>query len=214
MEQRPLIFDLDNTLVTNSDEVYRSFNAALRYFGVDEVPPERYDSIDFWSLDSEGKNTALDRLGVERSPEEFRDVFDWLYTAKTEHYILEGRIRVLPGVRNFLSRVRGTSPYLGIVTNSPHETAHLKLSMLGLDRFFDRVVTPREVPRKPDPSGLEKLVEESGLRGDEFLYVGDSRKDLVAARRAGLEPLMVSDQDMDVPRQFRSFRELERSFRG
>ena len=52
--------------------------------------------------------------------------------------------------------------------------------------FFDRVQGESpDYPRKPDPTGLNKLLAELGVPAQRCVFVGDSSNDTGAARAAG-----------------------------
>jgi phosphoglycolate phosphatase-like HAD superfamily hydrolase len=50
----------------------------------------------------------------------------------------------------------------------------------------DVMVTAAEAPAKPAPDGLILCVQKLGLLAEECVYVGDSRLDIRAGKKAGL----------------------------
>jgi HAD superfamily hydrolase (TIGR01549 family) len=78
---------------------------------------------------------------------------------------------------------------VGLVSNNQHATVEYVLAHHDLD-YFD-VAHGRQptldgaARRKPDPHYLETAL--SDLDADHALYVGDSKKDVVAAHRAGVD---------------------------
>jgi len=75
-------------------------------------------------------------------------------------------------------------------------SADRKLAAMGLTRFFDVVVTAQdpEVQRfKPDPAGLELVLQRLAVRMSEAVYIGDREDvDAVAASRAGIQYFILS----------------------
>ena len=49
-----------------------------------------------------------------------------------------------------------------------------------------------QVPRKPDPAGVLRLLEEMLVTRDECLYVGDSEVDIQTGRNAGVRTISVT----------------------
>jgi phosphoglycolate phosphatase len=56
-----------------------------------------------------------------------------------------------------------------------------------MDPFFKQVYGGNSfATKKPDPEGARKLLEESGVRPEEAVIVGDSHVDIETGRNAGL----------------------------
>lgn len=85
---------------------------------------------------------------------------------------------------------------LGIVTNSPGHYAKRLLAHHGLLELFDTVVSYTEVGRsgsKPSPQGIKQAMESLGVSDPSLVaYVGDDYKDMVAAYRSGVIPVVPS----------------------
>lgn len=191
MRSRGFTFDLDDTLVDTSDVIFKTFNDSLQEFGAGRIGSKKYKALNFWSGDPE---SVIRELGVEAGLREFMARYNQLYLENTEEYIEDGRIYVLPGVKNLLEREREKGNFLGLVTNSPHETAELKMDRMGLRKYFDKVITPQHVSeKKPHPEGIKKVVKSSGLEKSVFWHVGDSSTDLEAARNAGVKSVLVTE---------------------
>jgi phosphoglycolate phosphatase-like HAD superfamily hydrolase len=80
-----------------------------------------------------------------------------------------------------------------VLTNKPRKPSEAILRGLGLfDLFDDLVGGDGPLPRKPDPAGLLKLVEDAGVTAAATLMVGDSAIDHETARRAGTRCCIVS----------------------
>ena len=58
---------------------------------------------------------------------------------------------------------------------------------MGLGPFFTQIYGGNSfATKKPDPEGARKLLEESGVRPEEAVIVGDSHVDVETGRNAGL----------------------------
>jgi phosphoglycolate phosphatase len=93
-----------------------------------------------------------------------------------------------PGVRETLERIRTwrPRPRLAVATTKRTETARRVLEGTGLLPLLDAVVGSDGLPPKPDPAVLHAAAAAAG-GGDVrlALMVGDTDRDIVAARRAG-----------------------------
>ena len=85
------------------------------------------------------------------------------------------------------------SKKLALVTNFDHPPhVHSVLSTLGLTPYFDSVVISAEVGiKKPDPRIFDTTLEQTGLKPEEVIYVGDTEDDTKAARAAGIVPILI-----------------------
>jgi putative hydrolase of the HAD superfamily len=77
------------------------------------------------------------------------------------------------------------------------------LGRLGLGEWLDGVVTSAAVGvAKPDPRIFEQGLSAAGAGAGEAVHVGDSlREDVAGARAAGIEPVLVSRQEVGARRQ-------------
>jgi phosphoglycolate phosphatase len=62
-----------------------------------------------------------------------------------------------------------------------------------IERYFDEILgSGGELPKKPDPAPLLRIIERLGVTPDDALYVGDSATDVATARNAGVPVTLVS----------------------
>jgi HAD superfamily hydrolase (TIGR01549 family) len=86
---------------------------------------------------------------------------------------------------------------LGILTRNLHELALLSLQAIGLADCFDPsdVLGREDAPPKPDPAGLHRLAERWAVDPARLTMVGDYAYDLVCARTAGAQAVLVNLPD-------------------
>ncbi len=80
---------------------------------------------------------------------------------------------------------RGTR--LGIVTRNDHAIAKRTLEAAGLERWFSPrdIIGRSEAPPKPDPAGVNALLDTWSAAASDTVMVGDFLFDLLAGRAAG-----------------------------
>ena len=102
------------------------------------------------------------------------------------------RFHAFPDAIPALDRLRAAGLRL-VVASNWDVSLHERLAETGLARRLDGAVTSAEVGRaKPDPAVFARALEIAGATADEALHVGDSRsEDVVGARNAGIEPVLV-----------------------
>lgn len=93
----------------------------------------------------------------------------------------------LPGLLSFLQQCTEATLKLGVVTSDGAKTTKEHLEWLGIDGYFDSVVTRDRVTNgKPAPEMAELACYELGLNPEETVIIGDSNADMQLGKGAGL----------------------------
>ena len=97
-------------------------------------------------------------------------------------------VKVFPGIREAVKRLKERGFRLGIVTSKTRREYANEFPQFGVDKFFDVIVTADDtVEHKPCPEPLLKYLERAGANRERALYIGDSIHDLRAAKAAGVD---------------------------
>jgi len=92
-----------------------------------------------------------------------------------------------PGIREAVEELARSDHKLAVLTNKPTRISFDIIAALRLGDYFVRVYGGDSFPRKkPDPSAIYKLLEETQLRARETWMIGDSGVDVQTARNAGI----------------------------
>ncbi len=189
-----LLFDIDGTLLRPLGIGRRAFERALRRLH-GSVPSERfgYDGL----LDPEIARQTLAQLGIP--PE--REAVDSLLKAYIEELAREPapprQEALCPGIPEVLEEARQRGHHLGLLTGNVRDGARIKIGLLGLLDFFR---TAPELPLlgafgedAPERASLVPvaLARCAAAFGSDFerahtWIVGDSRRDVAAAKAAGI----------------------------
>jgi len=176
---RLVIFDLDGTLVDTLDATFRCFQEAVSP-ALGRVP---------------SREEILERFG----PADHRIVAEWvgprqaqaaverLYACYETAFADSGPF---PGIVDLVRELRSQGRLTAIFTGRGRPSTDAILRGMQLQDLFDAVVTSDDVDHpKPAPDGLLKILELLKMKADEAVYVGDTVKDIDAARAAGMTPL-------------------------
>lgn len=123
-------------------------------------------------------------MGPEASEETVAGALDYFVQYYHEHSL--DHTRLFPGCLEVLDAARERGIACAILTNKPVRISQHILDGLGVASRFFRVYGGNSFPtKKPDPQGLNALVEEAGVGAVETYMVGDSSVDILTARNAG-----------------------------
>lgn len=179
------VFDLDGTLLDSIGDLVVAVNRLVAEWGgrpLDHAAVVRMvgEGVDMLL------SRAFDASGVTGDPSRALPRFIEIYDA-----ILPGDTRPYPGVPEMLQSLAPAAP-MAVLTNKPTGSAVKILSMLGLDRFFIRIVGgdgPRG--RKPGPEGLIDLATGACVDPQSTWLIGDSTVDLLTAHAAATRVCIV-----------------------
>ncbi len=190
-EGRAIVFDLDGTLVHSGPDLALATNKMLKQLGMAPYPEQKIFS---WlgtgakalvkhAIDG-GKNGSAETALVRRGYELFCQFY------------LDGlcvHSALYPDVEMVLGELRQSGFRLGCVTNKPQSFTEPLLTALGLDHYFELVVSGDSLPKKkPDPMPLVYMCRQFDAMHDAVIMVGDSPSDIRAARAAKMPVICVS----------------------
>lgn len=191
LAQRDLIlFDLDGTLVDSAFDLYRAMNISL---GVLELPSVSELQVRTWI----GKGTSLFCESVLKHVTGVLDPAQHQLLLNTflKIYNADPCVDTRPfnGILTFLAWAKQHQKTLICVTNKPEIPARKILDELDMSHYFADVIGgDRFEVRKPDPKPLLHCVETFNSSIEKTLMIGDSSNDVEAARRAGIDCIVVS----------------------
>lgn len=185
------IFDLDGTLVDSAPDLVGACNRVLRELGRDEIAP----SIGRGWIGN-GARRLMERALIGSfegvAPADLLDqAFSMFLKFYREGLCVESRL--YPGVKETLTRLAGQDRRLACVTNKPAAFTRPLLELLGLNDFFDPIVSGDDLPKKkPDPMPLQHVLKMWGMSPGDCLMVGDSVSDFGAAKACGMPVALVT----------------------
>ena len=182
---RLLVFDLDGTLIDSRLDLIHSVNAMLRNI----ARPELEGRI-IASYVGDGAPALVRRaLGENGDEALFRAALDYFLgyyrLHKLDHTtVYEG----IPEVLASLARPsNGRHRLMAVLSNKPVNPSRDIVHALGMVDFFVRVYGGNSFStKKPDPLGIQTLLQDTGVAADEALMIGDSAVDVITGRNAGL----------------------------
>ncbi len=107
---------------------------------------------------------------------------------------------LFPYVKNMLKELKSLGIKIAVVTSKARQATILTFKHLGLDNIFDDIVCVDDVKNpKPDPEGINSLLNKYRLKQKDVLFVGDTIADYLASEASGVDCAMVGWAIRGVP---------------
>lgn len=183
-----VVFDLDGTLIDSLKEIATATNRILDESG---YPTHPIDAYKYFA--GHGARVLVERAApkeVVTDPAKFEPLLDRFLTL---YHQLTGTIaHPYAGIPELLSALTEKGLKIFVLTNKPHASARECVEDLMPHWRFTQILGARDnVPRKPDPAGALEILETTGIKGEEMLYLGDTAVDMNTAKGAGMVPVGV-----------------------
>ena len=178
---RAVVFDLDDTLV---DSWSRFDRGMLPVLDAEGIVYNREEMIAKMHPQGVPPTAALFcELGVPGTVEEVtRRLEAGMHREYAQHIFL------MPGVREYLQRLREEGVRLFVLTASPHSITDPCLENNGIADWFERVWTVEDYGMgKSDPRLFERVVADIGLPAEEILYYDDNPVAVMNAAASGMQ---------------------------
>ena len=182
-----VIFDLDDTLYLERDYVRSGFEAiANEYPNVNNLFEE------LWNAFLDGKQ-AIDYVLEKECLLSEKDNCLRIYRFH------KPKIQLQLGVKEMLLRLK-TNKKLGLITDGRVEGQKAKITALGIDKLFDKMIITDELGgieyRKPNTKAFELMKEYFSSNYQKMCYIGDNlKKDGIAPNELGMSFILFSNKN-------------------
>ncbi len=175
-----LIWDYDGTLASSLDQIISSFQAAFEYGLGHPVSSQEIVSW-FGPTDEE---VIRRRVPTERLAGAVRIFYE-------QYRLLQAEASLFVPVA--LLEATAQKVRHALVTNKGRMTTAIALKTQHLQNVLSAVVTGDDVDRpKPDPDGIQAVLDWLATEPRSAVYIGDSPTDVQAAQRAGIRVAAVT----------------------
>ena len=182
-----IIFDMDGTLV-NSIPIYLSTFERILQEDMNIEPPADVIRRQFGKNSKDIMRGILEEMGIESSDTEIERVLIDVREGFLERL---KDVMMLPGAFELLDKVEEYP--LALATSSGRNYTGMILSNLGLDKYFDAIVTANDVQQtKPAPDVYLKAAELLEAKPARCLAFEDAVYGVRSARSAGMKVVAVT----------------------
>jgi HAD superfamily hydrolase (TIGR01509 family) len=119
---------------------------------------------------------------------------DWIADQKELAFrqSLPGHLSLLPGVLEWLQRFNSWGWKQAVASSAPPENVDALVDELGIRQYFADLITPGDLPGKPNPAVFLLAASRLGVPPDCCIVIEDSIPGVDAARRAGMHCIAVT----------------------
>lgn len=176
-----VFFDLDGTLLDSGPDLAAALSIVMRQEQRESLPyasVRPHVSLGARGLIELGFGTSLDATRFEALRDRFLEAY-------ADNLCRESRL--FPGIDAVLAELERRQLPWGIVTNKHARYTEPLLAALQL-RHQPRCVISGDtaVRPKPDPEPLLLAARMTGVKPEACVYIGDDRRDVIAAKAAGM----------------------------
>jgi HAD superfamily hydrolase (TIGR01509 family) len=178
--KRGAIFDWDGVIINSAEHHELSWERMAEEIG--KSLPEGHFKAGFGM-----KNEVIipELLSWSNDPEEIRRLY--------REVVLERGIVALPGVENWLQTLREAAIPCIIASSTHRENIVTTLQVLGLESYFESMVTAEDVKRgKPDPEVFQTAARRIGVEGRGGIVFEDALVGIAAGHAAGMHVVTVT----------------------
>lgn len=175
---KAVIFDLDGTLLDVREGLLWQFQQLVRQYDKEEVTAEAIASM------AHGTTEQLVRTLVKNTEVPFDEICRRHAELRLESY--DRFLKLYQGVDELLPILKRMGLDVAALTAGNKMTVDC-LERLGIHHHFDVVIDASHVRRtKPDPEGLQLILQKLGHEPRDVVMVGDTVADIAVGQRAGV----------------------------
>lgn len=180
-----LIFDWDGTIIDSAARIVSSMQQASRDLGYGELTDGAVRSI---------IGLGLPEALVELIPE-IDESGILAMRERYGHYYLgadETPTELFDGVESSLVRLKEKGYRMAVATGKSRRGLDRVFEETGLRYLFETSRCADETTSKPHPHMLMEILDETGVKANEALMIGDTSFDLEMGQRAGVDRVAVT----------------------
>jgi HAD superfamily hydrolase (TIGR01509 family) len=181
---KAVLWDMDGVLADTSNLHFETWTHILTEQG---IPFDRQKFHKVYGLKNQDLLPFL--VGKPMAPELIASISDQKELAFRR--ALTGLLP-LPGVLDWLNRFQAWGWKQAVASSAPPENVVKVIDVLKIRNFFDALVTPGDLPGKPDPAVFLKASQELDIPARFCIVIEDSIPGIEAARSAGMRCIAVT----------------------
>lgn len=189
---RPLVFDLDGTLIDSRHDIAAACNHALEAVGREALPVGAITR----HVGSGARALLRGVLGDEADNVDFEELLKHFHSYYLAHPTIHNQL--MPGALECLAL--RSERKLALCTNKPRNLTMAVLRALDWTDRFDVIVAPRKGDRvKPDAEPLVKVAAQLATPPSQLIMIGDGPQDIGSGKAVGAYTIGVKGGFLALP---------------
>ena len=182
-----IIFDLDGTLIHSIPDMCIAMNKTLEKFKLKSITEEKLQEFVGEGMLKLSENVLKFSGANLNIIDDFFSMYRKEYSEKP-YYLTT----LMPGAKDILNYLLDKNIRINICTNKRQHVAEKILKLMNLFDNFDFIVGAKEnVPLKPQRQMIDFICNQYDSDENEFIMVGDTKVDILAAKNAGISSVIV-----------------------
>ena len=178
-----IIFDMDGTLINSGYAIANTVNYVRENLGLETL--ERNFILE--NINDVNVNSAEFFYNEQIFTPQIKELFEDYYS---KNCLVD--LHIYDGVKKLLDNFKSDFKFC-IATNANSNAAKKMLSHLEIDRYFSTILGYNDVAKpKPNPDMVNVLLDKYNTKKEKTKLIGDSNKDIAAAKKAGIEGILVN----------------------
>ena len=178
-KKKIILFDLDGVLINSKQNMLKSWKKVQKKHSLD------VKFINYF------KNIGIPFRDILKKLKIYKNIKEIEKTYKQESLNNLNDIKIFAGVINFLKYLKNKKIKIGIVTSKDKERTLKIIKKLKVN--FNIIVCPSKNLRgKPYPDQINKALNKFSDNKKYICYVGDTKVDSIAAKKAGIDFVFAS----------------------
>lgn len=192
MKNYVLIFDLDDTLISEKEYIKSGFKTVSNYFAKQYTLDEKKVNNIICKLFEENTKNVFNRLyenyKIEYNEKDIRRLVN-LYREHTPN------ITLLKDAEELLNVLMKNNIKVGVITDGYKETQRKKIEVLNLNEVVEKIIITDELGRefwKPNKKSFEMMREYFKTDYKNMIYIGDNiLKDFISPNQLGMLSIQI-----------------------
>ncbi len=186
---RCCIFDLDGTLLNTLEALTYTTNLVLKEFGYAPVSEEQVKKFVGDGYRMQVKRALL--YSGDDALTHYEEALSAYMRLFAKHCLYH--VRPYDGIPSLLESLKTQNIRIAVLSNKPHERTVETIEAVFGKGYFDIVAGQKDnIPKKPDPAGVNRILEIFGCKPEECLYFGDTNTDMQTGLNAKTHTVGVS----------------------
>lgn len=181
MNRKKIIFDFDGVIIDSSNVQKKAFLESYEIVvGGGEAP----SITDFFERSGSSLKSIFEQMGL---PQSMISVYQKISSDNVH------MVHVYSGILKVLETLTDKGYQCALCTGKERERTNEILKHLGLEKYFDIIVCSDDVEYdKPSAESLHKIIDYLGGEQSDYIMVGDSANDILAAKKVPVKSIAVT----------------------